>query len=83
MLLVLINSQNYKFVFLVLINPENTAQLYTSSAVTAVRYISGLPLLVISGRLIITDAIFTGILPVVTCKARNSRVNSGNYAEII
>lgn len=66
--------------FIVLINPQNTIQFYTSSVVTAVRYISGLPLLVISGRLIVTDAIFMGILPVVTCKAKNTRVNSGSYA---
>lgn len=66
--------------FIILINPQNTVQFYTSSVVTAVRYITGLPLLVSSGRLIVTDAIFTGILPVVTCKAENSRVNSGSYA---
>lgn len=66
--------------FIALLKPQNTVQFYTSSVVTAVRYISGLSLLVSSGRLIVTYAIFTGILPVVTCKANNSKVNSGSYA---
>lgn len=66
------------FMFMVLIKPQNKAvcavQFFTWSVVTAVMYINGLSLLVSSGRWIFTDAIFTEILPVVTCKANNSQL---------